>query len=349
MASSIDGMRTLTTLTVTALALTAAAATPPAEASPRTAPDCTSHHVPVTLPDGSPHQVYGELCTPRRVLADTPVQLLLHGGTYDHTYWDWPEPRQSYVEHAVARGYATFNLDRIGYGRSDRVDGERLDFEVSGYVTHQVVRQLRSGEFGHRYRTVVLNGHSMGGITAQWAASHGGVDALVVSGLPKHPGPEAEPESDDQGSPGDAFYPAAQDPKFAGRPWADNYLTTRPGVREELFLRAGSHRPMTPWLDELLKDTVPAAELAAVGPDTEVEPVPELTIPTMYALGRYDALHCAGTGDCTTDPGGRGVDVIVDGGGHSINLTAGAREFYRATFRWLAKHQDTGGRTSPVW
>ena len=35
-------------------------------------------------------KIYGELCVPNGPAPDT-VQLLVHGTTYNHNYWDWPE------------------------------------------------------------------------------------------------------------------------------------------------------------------------------------------------------------------------------------------------------------------
>ncbi|HEY6738593.1 MAG TPA: alpha/beta hydrolase [Actinopolymorphaceae bacterium] len=298
---------------------------------------CTMHRVPVALPDGSHRRVFGELCLPRRGKPAPPVQVLLHGGTYDHRYWDWPyrSKRYSYVRKATEQGYATFNLDRLGYGRSDRIDGDLIDFELSGAVVHQVVQALRSGRLGPRFDTVVLNGHSMGAITAKWAAALGGVDALVVSGIPADPPGGATRTDEPTASPADAFHPASQDPKFAGRWWADSYLTTRPGVRTGLFLEGGTYEWFVAVQEELLRETVPVGELRAVSSDDK--PAPTLAVPTFHAIGRYDALHCAGTGDCRTDPGGAHADLIVEDAGHSINLTAGAKRFHAATFRWLAR------------
>lgn len=312
--------------------------------------DCRGYLVPVTrtADDTARHSVYAELCLRGELAADTPVQVLLHGGTYDHSYWDWSYQPQtySYVEHATKAGFATLNIDRLGYGQSDRPDPHSVDFQVGGYVVHQLVQRLRGGGFGHRFHTVVLNGHSMGGIVAERAAALGDVDAVIVSGIAPSPGGGPD-EADDNGPPsgGDPtypFYPAEEDPKFAGEDWPTGYLTTRPGTREQIFLFEGTYDRAVVPVEESLKDTLTFAELQSVrpGPDTPegsgtaASPIPA-DVPVAHVLGRYDVIACS-SGDCLTDPAAEGADQIVAISGHSINISRGAPQFYEWTIEWLA-------------
>src|ERR1700735_3359369 len=77
--------------------------------------DCQGFMVPVAVENVPDVELYGELCVPK---GRTPsaVQLLVHGTTYNHNYWDWPEDpdMHSHVRAALAAGYATFNVDRLG-------------------------------------------------------------------------------------------------------------------------------------------------------------------------------------------------------------------------------------------
>lgn len=115
------GGRLLTRCLVLLLVLFTApvAATPSAAANGHASGTCTSHQVPVTVPGVGDASLYGELCVPRGQSPET-VQLLVHGGTYTGSYWDWPfqSPTYSYVEDALRAGYATFAVDRLGAGRS---------------------------------------------------------------------------------------------------------------------------------------------------------------------------------------------------------------------------------------
>lgn len=333
----------------------AVVADPSGSASPSGA-TCRGYYFPVTQQEGSGavHRVFGQLCTREALTSDTPIQILLHGGTYDHAYWDWPyQPETySYVEHATRQGFATLNVDRLGYGKSDRPDPRALDFPAAGHVTRQLVQYLRRGALRVRFETVVLNGHSMGGITAEHAATEGaGVDAVIISGIaPDRSEPEGEPASEGAQEPGgppgpegaDAFYPfypAEQDPKFADKGWPVGYLTTRPDTRAAIFLHEGTYDPEIVGLEESLKDTLTVAELSAVrsGPDVEA-PAPDLRAPVFYALGRHDAIACgASGGDCSAAPAAQEADYIVPASGHSINVSTGAPLFYERTFTWLAE------------
>lgn len=309
---------------------------------------CEQHRFPVQH-RGSTQHVFGELCHRGTLRPSTPVQVLLHGGSYDHRYWDWayrPE-KYSYVEQATRRGFATVNLDRLGYGNSDHPAAETVDFAAGGDAVHQVVRQLRRGDLRVPFRTVVLNGHSMGGVVAENAAAHGGVDAVVVSGIPRDPqpgGPDASTRDDGPPDPLFPFYPAGEDAKFAGREWVDGYLTTRPGTRMQTFHYPGTYDAAMVRGEESAKDTLTSGELCALRPcgersaPPEERTAPRRTVPTLHVLGRHDMLFCRETEDCATDPGAGDTRHLVPRAGHSINLSKGAPEFYRLTFRWLARH-----------
>lgn len=310
--------------------------------------DCTALRFPVRQFAGADavQHVYGELCSSGPVDASTPVQVLIHGGTYDHHYWDWPyrPERYSYVRAATAEGFATLNIDRLGYGRSDHPNPATLDFQVAGYVTHQLVQYLRSGAVGPAFETVVLNGHSMGGLTAQHAAStYQDVDAVIVTGV----GHDFAATGIAQVA--DKFYPAALDPKFGLLGLPLGYLTTVPGNRLETFVEPGQVDPAIAEYEERLKDTLSPTELTGITLDSYNHAITrEITAPVLYALGQYDLIWCPTTRDCNTDPQpakegsfyAEGTDYtsyVVQGGGHSVNMNTVAPDFYRQTFRWLAE------------
>ena len=61
------------------------------------------------------YRIGGTLCTKPGSNAQA-LQLLLHGASYDRSYWDLPfQPaRYSYARHARAAGFATLVIDHIG-------------------------------------------------------------------------------------------------------------------------------------------------------------------------------------------------------------------------------------------
>jgi pimeloyl-ACP methyl ester carboxylesterase len=110
-------------------------------------------------------QIYAELCVPNSAKAsDVEMVLFLsHGGSLDHTYWDFA-PGYSYVEAAADAGYATFNYDRLGYGLSDHPDpNQMVQPALQLEIAHTVIEGLRNSSLGTKpIKNVVGIGHSAG-------------------------------------------------------------------------------------------------------------------------------------------------------------------------------------------
>ncbi len=288
--------------------------------------------------------IWSQLCFRGQLTAETPVQLLLHGGAYNHTYWDSPfkPERYSYVQAATKRGYATLNVDRLGYGQSDHPVATTLNFDVAGYITHQLVQTLRAGLLGPRFARVILNGHSMGALTAQnEAANYRDVDGLIVSGIGHNLSPPPEQLT--------TFTPAATDPKFIGQLALASYLTSRPNVRIDVFVAKGSYDPaIVPFEEGILKDTLSPTEFLALPIDTsdQSDLTRRITAPVLFAQGRYDQIWCTRTFDCETDPQALKEPtywnpatsfkrIVIPDAGHSINSNLSVQTFFDATFTWL--------------
>ena len=132
--------------------------------------------------------IFSKLCLPadaasaKKVKA---VQVLTHGGTLDHTYWDIA-PGYSYVDQAVAAGYATFSYDRLGTGLSDHPDPVQIvQLPIQIEIAHLIVQLLRAGEIGDRsFKQVVGVGHSLGSAITQAVAAKypHELDALILQG-----------------------------------------------------------------------------------------------------------------------------------------------------------------------
>ncbi|KAI7780399.1 hypothetical protein LA080_016123 [Diaporthe eres] len=113
------------------------------------------------------------------------VQLLTHGATLDHTYWDIA-PGYSYVDAATAAGYATLSYDQLGVGNSDHPDPIQ-DVQAASQVavTHGLVELLRAGKLGgFDFDKVVGVGHSAGSTLTQAITTRypEGLDAVILSG-----------------------------------------------------------------------------------------------------------------------------------------------------------------------
>jgi len=268
------------------------------------AASCQSVQVPVAIPGIAAAYLYGVLCLPAGPTPRT-VQLLVHGATYSHFYWDPPgaATRYSYVSAAVADGYATFAVDRLGYGQSTHPQSSAMTFANGAEALHQVITQLRAGQVGSAaFSRVVWVGHSMGTAYGWVEAANHDVDAYVLTGL-------LHSQKNTWFAQAAAnVYPAASDPKFAGAGLDAGYLTTLPGARGNLFYNLPGADPSMIALDEQLKDTVALPELQGIGtyvgtppPSPATSPSREITAPTLVLIGDHDNNPCGPPDgiDCT--------------------------------------------------
>ncbi|MDQ3765621.1 MAG: alpha/beta hydrolase [Actinomycetota bacterium] len=287
--------------------------------------------------------VVGWLCSRGRIVNKT-IQVLLHGATYDHNYWDFPyRPDQySYVRAATVAGYATLNMDRLGHGRSSRVAGDVLDLNAGAFAVHQIIQDLRSGEivsngFGRiQAERILLAGESIGGNIA-WleAGTYQDVDGLLVAGsahvfsvgfedIRKH------------------TVPVETDPLLGWRSFPPGYFTTRIGTRGLLFYYEPNTDPTVILVDEILKQTITLGENTSVGPTLPVSR--RVNAPTLITVGDFDDLFCdppscTATGSLDGETANYGAGscaelTIVSDAGHNLNLHRNAPAYFDLVQEW---------------
>lgn len=140
---------------------------------------------PVRLSDGRTYTVVGYLYY-QGSLKNRPVQILTHGITYNHGYWDLPEINgedYSYARYMARRQYAVLALDLPGAGESDKPDGDLVNLAESASALHQVARQLKAHAAKNTFETLVYVGHSNGALISTVAqAQYGDAQAMVMTG-----------------------------------------------------------------------------------------------------------------------------------------------------------------------
>lgn len=113
------------------------------------------------------------------------VQLLTHGATLDHNYWDIA-PGYSYVDVATEAGYATLSYDQLGVGNSDHPDPiQAVQAASLVAITHGLVELLRGAELGgFEFDKVIGVGHSAGSTLTQAITTRypKDFDAVILSG-----------------------------------------------------------------------------------------------------------------------------------------------------------------------
>jgi len=312
---------------------------------------CQQSTLPVNLSvdDPTAYHVTGWLCA-KGAAAGKPVQLLLSGLTYDHTYWDaqYQPDTYSYVRAATDAGYATFNIDRLGVGLSDKPPAAKVTVATEGYATHQIVQALRQGKVdGTQFSTVIGVGHSLG--AAIWiyeAGSFTDVDGLVLADY-LH-----QPNVAQQMSIATTIYPAENDPRFAGKGLPTGYFTTKPGTRAADFYNKSYADPAAVSQDEALKQTATSGERATLNLARDPKYSKAIRVPTLLVVGAQDALNCgpAGTAlscaDSTAVLSREKADYapqacltaeVLPGAGHDTNLHLNAHQWFAAAGDWATR------------
>jgi len=318
-------------------------------ALPATADDSVKSQplqIAVALAPGAPadQTVSATLCRPSK--SGGTLQILLHGATYSHIYWDFPyhAERYSYVRAMSRAGYSTLNLDRLGVGASSHPPANELTRDSEAYVTHQLVQLALSGGLdGRSFERVVLVGHSLGAFIAiSEAGTYGDVSGLVLSGNIHNGGDPATFDSFFS-----ALVPAQQvDPRFANLP--DGYVTTATGSRGVFYYLPGAE-PAVIALDDATKETGTFSE-----PDGK-DMSKAIQVPIFASVGEFDGFNgcvssCGLHQSPPPPPDGLAAeskyfpkaptfDVYLQvQAGHDQNLHLTAPDFYAAVLSWLASH-----------
>jgi pimeloyl-ACP methyl ester carboxylesterase len=253
--------------------------------------------IPVTLTSGSTdtYTIAGELCArPSELVNGETVQLLVHGSTYDHTYWDFGTVdgvSYSYAQDIAAAGYPTFAIDEVGtISTNPHPPSADVPISAAAYVAHEVVQDLLSGQItGVQFGKVIEVGHSLGSFTI-WAeaATYHDVAGVIVTGAVHTFSVNAANIL------GTDFYPAINDPDpaFVGLKLDAGYLTTVPGTRGTLFYNAADSDSNVIAKDEKDKNVSPAAEQAGVATELQDNTAAQISVPVLTMLGGDDTLFC---------------------------------------------------------
>ena len=321
---------------------------PPAVARANGTSTCNQHVMPVKL---SPlglvtYNVVGWLCYKGSLQQYQLVQVLVHGATYNHSYWDFPyQPETySYAEAMVNAGYAVFNYDRLGVGMSNHPLPELVTIQADAYVLHQIIQDLRSGKIeGYAFPKVFLVGHSVGSaISIDEAATYADVNGVLLSGFLHFVDPAVVTQLATDA------YPADLDLHFQGLGLPPGYLTTVPNSRGQLFYDLSNASSQVIATYEATKDTVTDSEFASFFTISN-SPISQLIqVPVLEAVGQYDNIFCLGTFACTNSASVRNYEalyfspqahlqvIVIPNAGHDLNLQLNApTSWYPQAIRWI--------------
>lgn len=299
---------------------------------------CQSVTIPATIAAGKV-SIYGQFCQPRTSKPNT-VQLLVHGATYNHTYWDFPgfNGKYSYVKAANAAGYATLAIDRLGTGKSSRPASQHVTYDAQIASIHQVVQALRTNVAGTKFKKVEMIGHSFGSAYAIGeVAQYQDVDAVILTGN----GHQVSKLTQEQST---TFFHAANN-ELRFRQLDAGYVTTKPGLRGEggFLYDTSKTDPAVITVDEATKDVISTAEFATRPPNLGVLSA-KIKVPVLIADGQQDTHYCGeGANDCTSTQTFYDAEapyyktclaVLFVQAGHDINLHTTAPSTFRKLIGW---------------
>jgi pimeloyl-ACP methyl ester carboxylesterase len=292
---------------VAALAAACALVVHAPEAS-ATARVCHELYVPVTFSEAVPNAVvYGELCRPKQGEWPSKILFFVHGSTHNHYMWDFPFKAKdySYVEKALAGGWATFNIDRVGTGQSTRPHSALVTVDGTIESLHQLAVKLRSGTIcagacdAPPFQKITYFGSSLSTAYGWQLGSTypGDVDGFVLAGLAHFTLPSWF------GLVEQHIVPANTDPLFDAS-LDSGYVTTQAGYRDAFFINPEATHRRVPALDESLKGEVSAPLMFESAFRYVVNPQPgpggspswDIGVPVILTMSEYDGTACGAGG-----------------------------------------------------
>jgi pimeloyl-ACP methyl ester carboxylesterase len=299
---------------------------------------------PVTLPDGSHQTIVGYLYY-QGSYRNRPLQVVVHGATYNHSYWDFPAVNgeaYSYARYMAAsdRKYAVLAVDQLAAGESSHpADGLSITLVETATALKQVIDRMRSGDnaLGYGFTRIVLVGHSSGSVNATFVqAQWHSADALVLTAarhttsLPFSPGVSA-------------VLPFV--PFLASLPYFQLPLDLRAqlffyGPGADAAVVAADNAAADFWTGGQVLSTFAAFLYPLAAP--EIDGVSRVRGPVFIQLGEFDALFPAGDAAAeaalwlSTTP----TIQTVAGVGHDFNLHRNRAESWAGIAGWLATTLD---------
>ncbi|HKQ77942.1 MAG TPA: alpha/beta hydrolase [Blastocatellia bacterium] len=313
--------------------------------------EVTRVEFPVILSDNQVYTIVGFLYVKQRIgqekckkKPDT-VQVLLHGGGYNHKYWDAGTINgvdYSYARFMAEKCYAVLALDRLGAGESSKPDGDFLDKDENAASIAQVLISLRANHnpTGRKFKQIALVGHSLGTFSSIYTLGTYGplADALVATGWVNAPGV------------------VPLDPAFFQALLANPYSVLPSEARSALFYYSPSADPDVIAFDNasladtvtrgFLLDTIEVLQARALGDVAAIKAltrVDQVTIPVFLQLGDQDVLSPASSAvpDAAFYAGAPSVTInTLTDMGHDYNLHLNRLTGWQAIVNWLASTLD---------
>jgi pimeloyl-ACP methyl ester carboxylesterase len=210
------------------------------------------------------------------------LQVLLHGVSYDHRYWNADtinDQDYSYAAHMTAKGFDILAVDLPGVGASDKPNGHDISLHAVGSAISSMIASLKEHDAipGHAFDHVSLVGHSMGASLSVYSqARWPSADSLVVTATGFYPG---RPKS--------AWAPGARE-----RLLSDPYPMVQAEGRLKFYHQPQADPEVISYDNNLLRCPTPSGLWADCIPlqDDPKAGFADLKCPVLIQLGEYDPI-----------------------------------------------------------
>jgi pimeloyl-ACP methyl ester carboxylesterase len=273
------------------------------------------------------------------------VTLYLHGFSFGEFFWSFSAvPRYDYAAAMGRAGHASVVIDRLGYGSSGHPDGNQSCLGAQADIAHQIVGQLRSGDYvvdggePPRFDDVALAGHAAGALIANLEAiSFDDVDGLVAMSYT----PQVTRSAFEQFYASRVVCDAGGEPPTQGGAGAYAYLNqTTAGFEASAFHTA---EPAVVAAAIRLRTPDPCGDGGSIidGLVQDLKSLSRVNVPVLIVCGREDAVtpdfacpylkrRYVGSSDVSLS--------FVRNGGHALTLERAAPAFRRRVATWLTGH-----------
>ncbi len=263
------------------------------------------------------------------------LQILVHGVSYDHRYWDAGQINgsdYSYARYMTERGYDILAMDLPGTGSSSKPDGDSVALESVGKALARVAETVRGpgGPLNAAIDRVALVGHSLGSIvTVYTQAWWQPADLLVVTGT--------------------GYYPSRGPSPYGTRgheeAMRDAYACVPPEVRRHAFYYEPMADPQVIEFDNLvLRTSLPRrlwADALRARDDLTVAGLAEVACPVYMQLGEHDPIMPGSLAQSERECWPARTEVVVEqvaAAGHCLNLHLNHEEGWQSIDRFLREH-----------
>jgi pimeloyl-ACP methyl ester carboxylesterase len=273
------------------------------------------------------------------------VTLYLHGFASGAFFWNLSAvPRYDYAAGMARAGRVSVVIDRLGYGSSGRPDGNQTCLGAAADVTHQVIGQLRSGNYvvgggePPRFDRVALAGHSVGALIANLEAiSFNDIDGLASMSYT----PQVTQQAFGHFYTNRTVCEAGGEPSQPSGPGGYAYFG-----QSDAELRANLFHSAEPAVMDVaagLRARDPCGDTASIigALVRDVKSRSKVKVPVLLVCGREDAMtpefacphlkrRYVGSNDVSL--------VFVPRAGHALPLERAAPFFRRRVSAWLNAH-----------